>query len=177
MKEAQTKRSLRRTITKEGWRGGRVAKRIEEVYWTCRLWLTYTRCRTEVYAEYSKPVPLSHIHINTVTQCYGFGSVGPYVFGPPGSGSGSVCQRYGSEYFYHQAKNLEKHWFLLTSLWLFILENDLNVPSKSNTQTNLEKISFLMASWRSMTIAGSGAGYISQRHGSPIPPYPSFPPV
>jgi hypothetical protein len=28
----------------------------------------------------------------------------PYVFGPPGSGSGSVSQRNGSGSFYHQAK-------------------------------------------------------------------------
>jgi hypothetical protein len=30
----------------------------------------------------------------------------PYVFGPPGSGSG--CQRYGSGSFYHQAKIVRK---------------------------------------------------------------------
>jgi hypothetical protein len=28
----------------------------------------------------------------------------PYVFGPPGSGSGSSSQMYGSGSFYHQAK-------------------------------------------------------------------------
>ncbi len=37
----------------------------------------------------------------------------PYVFGPPGSGSASVSQRYGSWSFYHQAKIVRKPWFLL----------------------------------------------------------------
>jgi hypothetical protein len=32
----------------------------------------------------------------------------PYVFGPPGSGSGSISQRYGSAFFYHQAKIVRK---------------------------------------------------------------------
>ncbi len=60
----------------------------------------------------------------------------PYVFGPPGSTSGSISQRYGSWSFYHQAKIVRKKnidWFdsycFVTSLWLFILKN---VPSKSN---------------------------------------------
>ncbi len=50
-------------------------------------------------------------------------------------------------------------------------KNGVNVPSKSNKQKNLEKNSFLLASWRSRTtIAGSGAGSrsIGQRHGSRI---------
>ncbi len=39
----------------------------------------------------------------------------PYVFGPPGSGSGSISQRYGSGSgsFHHPAKILRKPWFLL----------------------------------------------------------------
>jgi hypothetical protein len=32
----------------------------------------------------------------------------PYVFGPPGSGSGSIIQRYGSGAFYHKAKIVRK---------------------------------------------------------------------
>jgi hypothetical protein len=40
-------------------------------------------------------------------QCCGSGSApDQHVFGPPGSGSGSICQRYGS--FYHQAKKVSK---------------------------------------------------------------------
>ncbi len=31
-----------------------------------------------------------------------------YVFGPPGSESGSISQRYGSGSFYHQAKIVRK---------------------------------------------------------------------
>jgi hypothetical protein len=55
------------------------------------------------------------------------------------------------------------------------LINNVNVPSKSNKQKKLcWKISFLLASWRSMMkITGSGSGSesgsISQRHGSPDP--------
>ncbi len=64
--------------------------------------------------------------------------------------------------------NLDSYCFV-TSLWLFSLENNVNVPSKSNKQKKLyKKISFLLASWRSMTkIAGSGS--ISQSHGSADP--------
>ncbi len=51
------------------------------------------------------------------------------------------------------------------------MKNKVNVPSKSNKQKKLcLKISFLLASWRSMTkIAGSesGSGSISQRCGLP----------
>jgi hypothetical protein len=32
----------------------------------------------------------------------------PYVFWPPGSGSGSISQRYGSGSFYYQAKVVRK---------------------------------------------------------------------
>ncbi len=32
----------------------------------------------------------------------------PYVFGPPGSASGSISQKYGSGSFYHQAKIARK---------------------------------------------------------------------
>jgi hypothetical protein len=49
----------------------------------------------------------------------------PHVFGPPGSGSGSTGQRYGSGSFYH-------HLFDFLSL-----KNDVNVPSKSNKQKKL----------------------------------------
>jgi hypothetical protein len=54
----------------------------------------------------------------------------------------------------------------VTSFWLLSLKNNVNVPSKRNQQENYFKIiSFLLASWRSMTnIAGSGSGSISQRH-------------
>ncbi len=63
----------------------------------------------------------------------------PYVFGPPGFGSGSISQRYGSGSgsFYHQAKNVRKI-LIPTVLWLLFdflsLKNDANVPSKSNKQ-------------------------------------------
>ncbi len=59
----------------------------------------------------------------------------PYVFGPPGSGSESISQRYryGSGSFYHQAKIVRKIE-IPTVLWLLFdfssLKNDINVPSK-----------------------------------------------
>jgi hypothetical protein len=51
----------------------------------------------------------------------------PYVLGPPGSASGSVCHKYvsGSGTFHHQAKNSKKNldfYGFVTSLWLFIFE-------------------------------------------------------
>ncbi len=45
----------------------------------------------------------------------------PYVFGPPGSGSESVSQRYGSGSFYHQAKIVRKT-LIPTVLWLLIFD-------------------------------------------------------
>jgi hypothetical protein len=86
----------------------------------------------------------------------------PHVFGPPGSGSTS--QRYRSGSFYHNAKIVRKT-FIPTTLRLFLIF----YLTKSNIQKKLcYKISFLLASWRSMTkITGSGS--ISQRHGSEDP--------
>jgi hypothetical protein len=65
----------------------------------------------------------------------------PYVFGPPGSGSGygSISQRHGSGYFYHQAKIVRKTLipnFLLLLFDFLSLKNDVNVCSKSITQKN-----------------------------------------
>jgi hypothetical protein len=48
-----------------------------------------------------------------------------YVFGPPGSGSGSVSKMYRSGSFYHQVKLIIKPLIptvLLTSIWIFIFE-------------------------------------------------------
>jgi hypothetical protein len=53
----------------------------------------------------------------------------PHAFGPPGSGS-----------FYHQAKLARKTLIPLS------LKNDVNVPSKSNKQNNLEEKIFLLTS-------------------------------
>ncbi len=56
----------------------------------------------------------------------------------------------------------------MTSFDILSVKNYVNVPSKSNQQKTFWKISFLLASWGSMTkIAGSGS--ISQRHGSADP--------
>ncbi len=84
-----------------------------------------------------------------------FGSIAdpdPYVFGPPGSGSVSQCQLYGSGSgsFYHQAKIVRKTFIPNVGPLLYdflSLQNDVNVPSKSNKQENFEKNnSFLLAS-------------------------------
>jgi hypothetical protein len=96
-----------------------------------------------------------------------------HVFGPPGSGSGSISQRYGSGSFY-QSKNSKKNldfYCFVTSFWLLSLENDVDVLSKSNTRYTEKlfyKLVFSLASWGSMMkIAESGyeSGSISQRHG------------
>jgi hypothetical protein len=78
----------------------------------------------------------------------------PEVFGPPGSGYGSISQGYGygSGSFYHQVKIVRKT-LIRTVLWLFYdflsLKNEANVPFKKK--------------------AGSGSSFISQRHGSADP--------
>jgi len=69
------------------------------------------------------------------------------VFGPSGSWSGSVSQRYGSRFrsgsepFYHHAKIVKKT-SIPTVLWLLynflFLKNDVNVTSISNKQKNIE---------------------------------------
>ncbi len=104
----------------------------------------------------------------------------PYVLGPPGSGSGSASQRYGSGFFYHQAK-IVRQILIPTLLWLLFdflsLKNDVNVPSKSNKQKNFFKLVFVGVlkvnnenSW--IRIRRSGSGSISQMHGSAYPdPY------
>jgi hypothetical protein len=79
----------------------------------------------------------------------------PHVFGPPGSGS--INQRCGSgsgsgsgsRSFYHQAKKSKKTLYsscFVTSFWLFIFENDVQVPSKSNKQKTWNFV-LLLASW------------------------------
>jgi hypothetical protein len=68
----------------------------------------------------------------------------PNVFGPPGSGSGSISQRHGSGSFYHQAKIGRKTLIPTVLLLLFdflSLKNDVNVHLKSNMKKN-----FLLAS-------------------------------
>jgi hypothetical protein len=85
----------------------------------------------------------------TIGQCCGFGST---CFGPPGSGYGSISQRYGSgsRSFYHEAKIVRKTLVSTVLLLLFdflSLKNDVNVPSKSNVQKKLFfKVIFSLAS-------------------------------
>jgi hypothetical protein len=77
-----------------------------------------------------------HITCFTCTPNYQFCGSG-YIRQRYGSGSGSGS---GSGFFYHQAKrvskkNLDFYCFVsVTSFWLFIFENDLQVPSKSKKQ-------------------------------------------
>jgi hypothetical protein len=63
----------------------------------------------------------------------------PRVFGPPGFGSGSTSQRYGSGSFYHHAKIVRKTLIptvLSLLLDILFLKNDVNVPSKSKKEKN-----------------------------------------
>ncbi len=81
----------------------------------------------------------------------------PYVFGPPGSGSSSQRHSSCSGSFFHQAKKIRKTLIPTVVLLLFGFlssRKDVNVPSKSNEQKTFLKISFLLASWRSMTKIG-----------------------
>ncbi len=71
------------------------------------------------------------------TVLQGVADPDPYVFGAPGSGSGSISQRHGSGSFYHQAKIVRKILIstVLRLLYDFLsLKNNVNVPSKSNKQ-------------------------------------------
>jgi hypothetical protein len=68
-------------------------------------------------------------------------------------------------------KNRDSYYFVIVFDFLS-WKNDVNVPSKSKEQKKSKKISFLLASCRSMTKkAGSGSesGSIGQRHGSMDP--------
>ncbi len=79
------------------------------------------------------------IYTNTPTSVADPDPPDPRVLGPPGSGSGSISQRYGSgsgirillALSKNSKKNLDFYCFV-TYFWLFIFENDVNVPSKSN---------------------------------------------
>ncbi len=79
--------------------------------------------------------------------------------------SGSSGSRFGSGYFYNQAKTVKKNfnsYCFVTSEWLFFFEkNDVNL---------------MLPSWRSPTkIAGSGSESVSQRYGSSDPdPHQNF---
>jgi hypothetical protein len=44
----------------------------------------------------------------------------PYVFGPPGSASGSTSQRYGSGFFYNQAKIVRKPLIPIVFFYFFM---------------------------------------------------------
>ncbi len=79
------------------------------------------------------------------------GSVGdpdpqdPYVFRPPGSGSGSISTRNGSgsKSFYNQAKTVRKTLIPTGTSYLLLYDfvsskNDVVVPSKSNKQKTLK---------------------------------------
>jgi hypothetical protein len=64
----------------------------------------------------------------------------PHVFGPPGSGSGSTSQRYGSGSFYYHGKNSKKSldsYFFVTLFDFLSLKNDVSLTSKSNKQKKL----------------------------------------
>jgi hypothetical protein len=72
------------------------------------------------------------------------------VFGPPGSGSGSISQGYGSgsdllSSSKNGMKNLDFYYFV-TSFDFLPLKKDVKVPSKSIMQKNFFLISFLLAS-------------------------------
>jgi hypothetical protein len=63
--------------------------------------------------------------------CTGVADPDPYVFGPPGSGSGFISRRYGSGSSYHQAKLVRKRLIptVLRLLFEFLsLKNVVNVP-------------------------------------------------
>jgi hypothetical protein len=65
-----------------------------------------------------------------------------HVFGPPGSGSGSTSQRYGSGSgsccgSLSSCKNSKKNLDFVTLFDFLSLKNDVNVASKSNKQKKL----------------------------------------
>jgi hypothetical protein len=65
----------------------------------------------------------------------------PHVLRPPGSGSGSLSQRYGSGFgsCYHSAKRETLiSTVLFCDFWFdfLSLKNEVNIPSKSNMQKN-----------------------------------------
>ncbi len=84
----------------------------------------------------------------------------PHVFGPPGSGSGLINQRYGSGSFYHQAKIVRKP-LIPTVLWhlfdFFVFEKWCKCLQKV-----ISRKTFL-------TKFASGFGSTSQSHGSADP--------
>jgi hypothetical protein len=68
------------------------------------------------------------------------------IFGPPGSGAGSVSRRYGSGFGPFCRKNSKKKFVsysFLTFYDFLSMKNDVNVPSKSNKQKNLDKKFFV----------------------------------
>ncbi len=80
----------------------------------------------------------SHLCTGIGTQCTLCTSVAdpdPHDFGPPGSGSGSISQRYGSG-----------SWYGSSSFWLLSLKNEVKVPSKSNLQKTFFCLNYFFVS-------------------------------
>ncbi len=104
-------------------------------------------------------------------QCCGSGSgpKDPYVFGPHGSGSITVVRHtYVPGSFHHQSKIVRKT-LIPTVLWplcdfFLSLKNDVNVPSKSNNEKNLNVLNVTDENSRIQTRSGSGSG--RKCHGS-----------
>jgi hypothetical protein len=104
----------------------------------------------------------------------------PYVFGPPGSRSGSIIQRYGSALlssYKNSKKNLDSYCFVILFDFLS-LKNDVNLPSKSN-KNFFVKIKFFVGILKvndensririhqsETWIRGSGSGSTPKCHGS-----------
>jgi hypothetical protein len=100
--------------------------------------------------------------------------------------SGSESRSAGSTFFrasririllsasINSKKNIDFYHFVI-SFVLFIFENDVNVPSKSNKQKKpWKKNNFMFTSWRSL-LKNAGSGSVSQRYESADPdPYQNF---
>jgi hypothetical protein len=101
--------------------------------------------------DFSSQLAISNLFSRVVDQDPD--PLNPYVFGPPGSGSGSINTRYGSGSgsFCQQAKTVRKSLIptvLLILLDVLSFKIDVNVPLKStgNKQKNwFKKIIFLAA--------------------------------
>ncbi len=117
-------------------------------------WLTFKKQLTRQY--WHRTVCAIHLHITKKVKTISVADPDlsvPYAYVTPGSESGSISQRYGSGtgsggIILSSSKNSKKNlnsYCSVTSLWLLYLQ-------KVKSRKTFLKISFLLASWRSITL-------------------------
>ncbi len=118
-----------------------LAGRTRESPGSCPWWRRLSRCWLRASRRRRSTTNISQFSGRWNRPVWCESDPDPYVFGPPGSGSGSSSHRYGSRIrILLSSSKIVGKTLITTVLWLLFdvlsLKNDVNVPSKSNKQKN-----------------------------------------